>query len=227
MKSRTSLAGMVALAAVAAAMGACSKLRPLAPELLEIRCPVNRAEHGRAMFGNAEVTFVCIPKSIADAPALLRCDLDSSPMICEDAGSLTFTRGPDGKLYWGQGPKEFREDPSSAWGGSRLVVNFHAWPPRTRTFDEVENEWRFLMPEVKRLLPAGFTLEKGAVCDRNATVLGSGGCNLEAKSASLHWNISVYVLAERGTPVSREEYRGEYEFWLGRLAAMVADPRNK
>jgi hypothetical protein len=219
------LPAIVALLAFVAVMGGCQRQRPIAPELLEIRCQLNKAEHARAMFGKAEITFVCIPKSLADSPGLLRCDLESRPMICEDAGSLSFTRGPDGKLYAGYGPKAFREDPSTAYGGSRLVVNFHAWPPRRATFDEVETDWRFLLPEAKRLLPAGFTFVKGALCDRNATVLGSGTCNLEARSASLYWHVSVSILAERGTPVSAAEYREEMAFWLGYLDRMVVDPK--
>jgi hypothetical protein len=146
-------------------------------------------------------------------------------MICEDAGNLAFTRGPDGKLYSGYGPKSFREDPSSAYGGSRLVVNFHAWPPRTPTFDEVETDWRFLLPEAKGLLPAGFTFVKGALCDRNSTVLGGGSCNLEARTASLYWHISVSILAEKGTPITAAEYREEYAFWLKYLGEMVVDPK--
>jgi hypothetical protein len=220
-----SVATRIVMVALVVALGGCQRQRPIAPELLEIRCPVNKAEHARAMFGKAEITFVCVPKSLADSPGLLRCDLESRPMICEDAGNLSFTRGPDGKLYSGYGPKGFREDPSTAYGGSRLVVNFHGWPPRTATFDEVETDWRFLLPEAKRLLPAGFTPVKGALCDRRVTVLGGGSCNLEARTPSLYWHITVEILAERGTPISAADYREEYAFWLNYLERMVVDPK--
>ncbi|MDH5265621.1 MAG: hypothetical protein OEX21_12815 [Betaproteobacteria bacterium] len=210
--------------ALAASLGGCGREPPLAPELQAIRCPLNRPAHARATFVNAKITFVCISKELADTPYLLRCDLESRPMICEDEGSLAFTRDAAGDLFAGYGPRGKDGSSPDALGGSRLTVHFRKGPPRTSTFDEVETDWRFLLPEAKVLLPPGFIPVKGALCDRHATVLNSGTCNLEARSASLYWHISVAVLAEKGTPISPDEYLAELKLWLGLLDKMVVDP---
>ena len=55
-------------------------------------------------------------------------------------------------------------------------------------------------------------------------MLNSGTCNLEARSASLYWHISVVVLAEKGVPISPDEYLSELKVWLGLLDKMVVDP---
>lgn len=214
------------LVALAATLAACSKAPPPLPaDLQAIRCPGNKPAHASASFAKGRVTFVCLAKELAEAPHLLRCDLESSPMICEDAGSLVFSSSPDGVVYPTYFPLGKREmDFETMTGGSRLTVNFRDGPPRTATFDEVETDWRFMIPEVSSLLPPGFTLEKGALCDRQATVLNSGTCNLEARSASLYWNIAVSYLAEPGTPVTAEEYRAEMEHWLKLLGQLVTDP---
>jgi hypothetical protein len=178
------------------------------------------------MFGKAQLTFVCIPERLAQTPHMLRCDLDSRPMICEDAGTFVFSRNAEGKVYASSVPTLLRQpDASVSMQGSRLIVNFHSGPPRTATFEEVETDWRFLIEDAKDLLPRGFTFVKGALCDRNATVLGTGSCNLEARSASLYWHISVYIPAEKGTPIAAAEYRDELAFWLKLLDRMVVDPK--
>lgn len=219
------IAGTAALLALVACLGACSRPAPLPPELQAVRCPVNRPEHAAATFVNARVTFVCVSKELADSPYLLKCDLTSRPMICEDDGSILLSRGPDGAIYGGLLPGEHkRPDPEALYGGSRLTLNFRKDPPRTSTFEEEETDWRFLIPRVGTLLPPGFQMVKGTLCDRRATVLGTGTCNLEAKSASLYWHISVAIHAERGTPISEEEYRAELESWLKLLEKMVKDP---
>jgi hypothetical protein len=212
--------------AIAVTLAACGKSPPpLSADLQAIRCPDNRPAHASASFARGRVTFVCLAKEMAEAPHLLRCDLESRPMICEDAGSLVFSRSPDGPVYPTYFPLGKREmDFETMTGGSRLTVNFRDGPPRTETFDEVETDWRFMIPEVSTLLPPGFTLEKGALCDRQATVLASGTCNLEARSASLYWNIAVSYLAEPGTPVTAEEYRAEMAHWLKLLGQLVTDP---
>ncbi len=218
-------APLAALALLAAGLAGCSRPAPLDPELKAVRCPVNRPEHASATFVNARVTFLCLAKELAEAPHLLKCDLESRPMICEDEGSLLLSRSADGVVYGGLLPGERRrEDPQSLHGGSRLTVNFRKNPPRTSTFEEEETDWRFLIPRVGTMLPARFEYVKGTLCDRKATVLGTGTCNLEAKSPSLYWHISVAIHAERGTPITEEEYRTELEFWLRLLDKLVKDP---
>ena len=222
------VAGRVVLLGFVAALGACHREPPLAPELAAIRCPADRPEHASTMFGKAELTFVCVSKRLADTPHMLRCDLESRPMICEDAGTFVFSHGAEGKVYAGPRPTFLRQRDSSAsdlFQGSRLIVNFHSGPPRTSTFEEVETDWRFLLADAAQLLPPGFAFVKGALCDREATVLDSGSCNLEARSASLYWHIAVYIPGEKGTPISAEEYRAELAFWLRYLAMMVVDPK--
>jgi hypothetical protein len=227
MSPGASAIGRIVLLGLVASQGACERRPPLAPELKAFHCPTNRQEHASATFGKARITFVCISKALADSPYLLKCDLESRPMICEDDGSLMFSRSAAGEVYVGSLPAHLRQQDASASevpGGSQLIVNFRKAPPRTSTFDEVETDWRFLLPEGKDLLPRGFTFVKGTLCDRAATVLNSGVCNLEAKSASLYWHIAVSISAERGTAVSAEEYRAEIAFWLGLLEKLVTDP---
>lgn len=214
----------VLLLALAAGLSGCGKSKSqvtLPPELLGVRCPSGKTAHAAGAFAGARVTFLCIGQEIADSPHLLRCDLESRPMICEDEGSFTYSATQEGTIHagmpQGKGAPDFG-------GGSRLTVNFRKGPPRTATFDEAETDWRFVTEDGKRFLPAGFTLVKGTVCDRAATVLGSGVCNLEARSASLYWHIAVHVNRPRGMEISREEYRGELEFWLKHLGRLVTDP---
>ena len=221
--------GGIVLFGLVASLSACTRPppQPLAPELKAIYCPTNRTEHASAMFARARITFVCISKQLAEAPFLLRCDLQSRPMICEDDGSLLFSRSAEGDVYAGLLPEELRRKDASASGlsgSSRLTVNFRKSPPRTSTFEEVETDWRFLLSGGEALLPSGFTFVKGTLCDRKATVLNSGVCNLEAQSASLYWHIAVGIHSDSGMPVSAEEYRGEIAFWLKLLGRLVRDP---
>ncbi len=207
---------------VAAACG--SKPAPLPPELAAVNCPKGHAAHAAATFGKARVTFVCISPELADTPYLLRCDRESRPMICEDAGSLVFSRRASGEVYIGTAQGLARPAAEDLEGGSHLIVNFHAGPPRTETFAEEETDWRFLLKGARDLLPEGFVLVKGALCDRKTTVLNTGICNLEATTPSLYWHVSVAIHAPRGTPVFEEEYREALRFWLGHLGQLVRDP---
>jgi hypothetical protein len=215
------------LLALLASLGACERKPPLAPELKTIQCPTNRPEHASATFGKARITFVCINKELANSPYLLKCDLESLPMICEDVGSLVFSRSATGDVYTGAlPPKVMQQEASESDSprGARLTVNFRNSPLKTSTFEEVGTDRRFLVADIRDLLPRGFTLVKGALCDRNATVLGGGVCNIEARSASLYWTIAVTINAERGTPIPADEYRAEIAFWLQLLDKMVVDP---
>ena len=217
------------LLALTALLGACNRAPPLAPELAAIKCPPDRTQHARAMFGKAELTFVCVSKKQADNPASLRCDPTSRPVVCEDAGSYVFTRDNDGTVYAGFGAL-----PANAGLGSssdiertrsRLSVNFRNAPPKGRTFEEAETQWSFLLPDAKQLLPPQFTFVKGTLCDRASTPINSGACNLEARSASLYWHVAISIPAEKGTPISGDTYREELAFWLTRLGKLVVDPK--
>ena len=225
-----SLAGSLLLAMTT--MTACQRAPfavPLVPELAAIQCPADAAEHASAMFGKAELTFVCIDKKLADTPSLLRCDLDSRPMICEDAGSFILRRDIVGGVHAGPASVALQELAPPGPGptnDSELIVYFENAPPRTHTFDAVETDWRFLLPDGRDGLPHGFTFVKGTLCDRAATVLSTGICNLEAQSASLYWHISVSVRHKEGTPIAAEEYRTELAFWLKYLGRMVVDPKD-
>lgn len=214
------------LALLLLALAACSRApEPLAPELQAVRCPANKTAHASGSFAEGRVMFLCIAKELAEKPHLLRCDLESHPMVCEDAGSLVFSRGKDGVVYTSFYPAGKRLlDPETMAGGSRLTVNFRNGPPRQATFDEEETDWRFLYPEAGRLLPAGFEIVKGAVCDRRTTTLSSGTCNLEARSHSLYWHIAVSYLDEPGVGITPDEYKAEMAFWLPFLGRLVTDP---
>jgi len=217
----------IALLGLVASLCTCSRPAPLAPELKAIICPTNRPAHASATFAKARITFPCISQELADSPHLLRCDLESRPMICEDDGSFMFSRNAKGDVYVGPLPEELRRKDASApdlTGASRLSVNFRKSPPRTETFEEAETEWAFLLPDGQALLPGGFTFVKGTLCSRQATPLNTGTCVLEARSASLYWHIQVAIHADRGTPVSAEEYRDELAFWLKLLGVVVTDP---
>mgnify|MGYP000975492731 CR=1 FL=1 len=109
----------------------------------------------------------------------------------------------------------------------RSDLNALAVPKRQPTFEEVETAWKFLHDDGARSLPPGFTLVKGPLCDRAATVLGTGICNLEAKSASLYWHVAVQVRRAPGTEITHGEYREELAFWLRHLGLLVKDPAPK
>jgi hypothetical protein len=220
--------GRVLLLGFATTLGACHRGPPLTLELAAIRCPADRSEHARVMFGNAELTFVCISKARADNPAMLRCDPTSRPLICEDAGSFLFTRSEDGAAYSGLAPDPAKPSEAPTLETphrSRLLVNFRNEQPGRPTFDAVETPRSFLLVEGKELLPPQFTFVKGTLCDRETSVLNFGTCNLEARSASLYWHVAVSIPGKTGTPISPEQYRDELAFWLKRLGQMVVDPK--
>lgn len=213
-----------ALLCLAAGLAGCGKSKSqvvLPPELLEVRCPAGRTAHAAGAFAGARVTFLCIPAEVAQSPHLLRCDLESRPMVCEDEGAFTYSATQDGTIHAGVPHGAGAPDPE---GGSRLSVIFRKGPPPNATFDEAETNWKFLTNDGKRYLPKGFTLVKGTLCDRTSTALGNGVCNLEARSASLYWHIAVHVTRPKGEQIPREEYRGELEFWLKHLGRLVVDP---
>ena len=181
------------------------------------------------MFGKARLTFVCLSKERAARPEMLRCDPTSRPLVCEDAGSFLFSRGEDGLVYSGVAPRSLQSlaastATSEAPYRSRLLVNFYNAPPSRSTFEAVETSRKFLLADGKDLLPPQFTFVKGTLCDRQATVLNTGICNLEAQSPSLYWHIAVQIPAEKETPISAEQYRDELAFWLKRFDKMVVDP---
>src|SRR5688500_3009663 len=95
---------------VVASLSACNRPPPLAPELKAVKCPANHEQHANATFAKASITFVCINKELASSPALLRCDRQSRPMICEDDGSLLFSRSAKGDVYAGLLPEELRRN---------------------------------------------------------------------------------------------------------------------
>ncbi len=215
------------MALAVAALSAChmagdAPVVPLPPELAAIQCPADHAEHASAMFGNARLTFVCIDKKMAGTPSLLRCDPDSRPQLCEDTGTWIFYRSADGVVH--SGVSADPTAPGGATAPSQLVVNFHPGPPRVPTFNAVESEWYILIPRGQDLLPTGFTFVKGTQCDRLATVLGSGNCNIEATTPSLYWHIQVAVNHKQGTLIDPNEYRTELAFWLKYVGLLVVDP---
>ncbi len=218
-----SLAVLAVLAA--AGIAGCGKSKSavsLSPEFQAVRCLPGRTDSAAGAFAGARVTFLCIPKELADKPHLLRCDLESRPMICDDEGSFVYTRTEAGKVLAGI-PREGADLVRS----TRLTVNFRKGPPRQSTFEETETDWKFLTDEGKRYLPSGFTLVKGTLCDRNASVLDSGICNLEAQSASLYWHVAVEIRRPRGERIEAGEYREALAFWLPFLGKLVVDPAPK
>ena len=209
---------------VGVALAACDKpalKTQLAPELQAVRCPPSQKAYASALFAGARITFLCIDQNLADAPFLLRCDRESQPMICEDAGSIVYSATADNTIWAGIPHGTHAPD---LVNGSQLTAHFRKGPARTSTFDEVETDWQFLTDDGKRFLPKGFSMVKGTLCDRVATVLGTGVCNLEAQSETLYWHISVSALRPKGTPISPEEYRDELEFWLKHLGRLVVEP---
>jgi len=212
----------VALLPTLAGCGKSKSKVTLSPDLLAVQCPPGRPASAAGAFADARVTFLCIPKELADKPHLLRCDLESRPMICDDEGAFVYTRTQAGKVVAGI-PREGADLVRS----SRLTVNFRKGPPRQSTFEEEETDWKFLTDDGKRFLPSGFTQVKGTLCDRNASVLDSGICNLEARSSSLYWHVAVEIRRPRGERIEASEYREALEFWLGFLGKLVVDPAPK
>jgi hypothetical protein len=218
----------------ATTLGGCGKApppaAPLAPELAAIHCPADRNEHARTMIGKAEVTFLCVDRLQASKPSLMRCDRETAPNLCEDTGEILLSHDADGLVYAGPPPnyEKERDNPGPTSGptdDSQLIINFHAGPPTRKTFDPVETQWRFLLPGAQESLPDGFTFVKGTQCDRTATVLNTGTCNLEATTPSLYWHISISLHHKNGTPIYDHEYRSELAFWMKYLGLMVVDPK--
>lgn len=220
--------GLSLLLLFLAMLGGCQRQAPLPAELALIQCPADQSAHARGTFGKAELTFVCISKRLAGAPHLLRCDLESLPMICEDAGTFAFHRDDTGKVFSGSVQARNAKGglaAGEAFKGSGLVVNFRNAPPNSGTFDETETDWHFLLPGGPEFLPAGFVFVKGTRCARESTVLGTGTCNFEARSASLYWHFELSVPRERGTQIAPEEYAAELVFWRRIFAKLVVDPK--
>jgi hypothetical protein len=233
-QKRSSLASTVLVLASTTILGACTRQSPpsvpLPPELAAIHCPADRNEHARTLIGKAEVTFVCVDRTQAVDPSLMRCDRETPPNLCEDAGEILLSHDADGLVYAGPPPNYSAErDNAGPTSGptddSQLIVNFHAGPPRTRTFDPVETPYRFLLPGAQDMLPDGFTFVKGMPCDRVATVLNTGTCNLEATTPSLYWHISISIHHKQGTPIYDREYRTELALWMKYLGLMIVDPK--
>ena len=217
--------GIAAFLALAGVLVACgSKVTPLPPELQAIQCPRGHEMHATATFRKARITFLCINKELAATPYLLHCDRESRPMVCEDEGNLHLSRNGQGQLFVGISQGLARPTADDLQGGSNLSVIFRPDPPRTTTFEEEATDWKFLLDDGKRLLPAGFTFVKGTLCDREATPLNTGVCNIEATSASLYWHIAVAVHRPRGTPIHVDEYHEALAFWLAHLGRLVVDP---
>ena len=219
-----------------ATLGAChstpdAPVVPLPTELAAIHCPSDRNEHARTMIGKAEVTFVCVDKMQAQTPSLMRCDREAAPNVCADSGQIFLSRDADGLVYAGPPPNYSAErsnlgPTSGPTDDSQLIINFHSGLPTRKTFDVEETQWSFLMQGAQDLLPSNFTFVKGTLCDRQATVLNTGVCNLEATTPSLYWHISISIHHKQGTVISDHEYRSELKFWMKYLGLMVADPKN-
>lgn len=221
-RPRAAAAVALVLAVTLAACGKSKTQPPLPRDLLEVVCPPGKTEYAAGAFAQARVTFLCIPRDLAQNPHLLRCDLESRPLVCDDEGSFVYTRTAAGKV-WSGIPRAGADLANS----SRLTVNFRKGPPRQATFEEAETDWRFLHDDGKRLLPPGWRFVKGTLCDRNATPLDSGACNLEAQSASLYWHIAVEIRRPRGERIEAGEYREALAFWLRFLGQLVVDPAPK
>jgi hypothetical protein len=233
---RTTLASTALLLVATAALSGChltsdAPTVPLPPELAAIQCPADRAEHANAMFGKARLIFLCVDKRQAQTPSLLRCDREFPPMVCGDTGDFILSRDADGHVYSGPPPNYAHErdnhgPTTGPTDDSQLIVNFHSGPPSRPTFDPVETQWRFLLPGGQDLLPDGFTFVKGTLCDRTATVLDTGMCNIEATTPSMYWHIAISLHHKNGTPIYDREYRTELTFWMKYLGLMVLDPKN-
>jgi hypothetical protein len=213
---------------------------PLSPELAAIHCPADRNDHVSTMIGKAQVTFVCVNRQQLLAPAvgpgpspatsIMRCDSGTAPGSCPDFAEIMLSHDADGLVYSETvpnyaGERENHGPESGPTDDSQLHIIFHGGPPKTHTFDPVETPYRYLLPGGNELLPDGFTFVKGTLCDRNATVLDSGVCNLEATTPSLYWHISISLHHKQGTPMSVREYRTELAFWMKYLSLMVVDPK--
>src|SRR5580700_8744307 len=94
-------------------LGGCGKAAPpaapLAPELAAIQCPADRAEHANAMFGKAQLTYLCVDKRQAAMPSLLRCDQEFPPHLCGDTGDFVLSRDANGVVYSGPPPNYAQE----------------------------------------------------------------------------------------------------------------------
>jgi len=229
-KSKFTRTAIIALLPLTASLlTGCHRQAPLAPELAAIACPADRAEHASTMFGKAEVTFVCVTPEIAAKPSMLRCDPNSRPVYCEDSGMITLSRLPGGKLVPGA-PSNAREyqpppvtDPETD-AGSLFEASFYDKPPGKANYEVGPRQ--YLRDADKQRMPPGFTLVNGPVCDRVSTALRHASCRLEAKSASLHWYITISIPRPIGNTIDDELYQQEMTLWLDLLGKMVTDPKS-
>lgn len=222
---------------VAIVITSCHREAPLPADLSAIKCgyqPENN-QFARVKFGAAEVTYVCISKALAETPKLLKCDLESRPMVCEERGFFSFSRTATGQVYVGvlqvlenTGilPKKPADDVDVPYE-SELGLSFTDQPFKEGAFNdfaEEETGYQFLFPEAKDYLPRQFQLLKGPLCYKKATVLNNGYCYFNAKTKSLYWRIMIVIRRKEGTEIRPTDYRHEFVFWEKYLAQIVKDP---
>jgi hypothetical protein len=199
---------------------------PLPPELAAVQCDGENRYYGRPKIAGARVTFLCIKKGLADAPALLRCDMTANPPICEDAGMLFLARDRSNKLFATHLEQLAKSTPARDDSGpheSAMIATFNTKPPQEQVKEE-ETNWK--MPLGKVALPNGFTKIAGPTCSKTA-VFDKASCHMDVKSASLYWRITIDARYKTGTHILEEDYRPDVEFWLGFLGKLVEDPAGK
>jgi len=220
-------AGATALALAACLLPSCKRNEspPLPPELAAVQCPADKAEHGVARIDAAQITWLCVEPQLAAHPQMLACDNTAIPPVCDGSGMLLLRRDAQGIVHTDSVVNPAPPPGIGTTDESQLLVYFHKGPPLQATFDPVDTPYRFMMADARDALPAGFTFVKGAQCDRAATVLGTGTCNIEARTPSLYWNITISVRHKQGTPIPASEYRREFDSWMKYLGEMVVDPK--
>ncbi|NOT19410.1 MAG: hypothetical protein HOP24_03925 [Sideroxydans sp.] len=211
---------------------------PLPKELAEIKCVSEEAQsHSRVTYAKAKVFFLCLSGKYLDKPTEETCHIYDGNTICEkEGGRISLTRTIDNVVYAAMYEqlthekiltKEPTSTPDSLYE-SEFFTYFIDQPTKPGShgdFEETETDYKFLMRDAGNYLPLGFTLLKGAICDRRASVSDSGYCTLDAKTNSLYWRIIIKIHKKAGTEITESQYRNELTFWRPYFNKLVDDPR--
>lgn len=211
---------------------------PLPKELAEIKCVSEEAQsHSRVTYAKAKVLYLCLSGKYWDKPTEETCHIYDGNTICnKEGGRISLTRTVDNVVYAAMYEqltdkkiltKEPTSKPDSPYE-SEFFTYFIDQPRKPGShgdFEEIETDYGILLRDVGDYLPPSFTLLKGAVCHRRASVLDNGYCILDAKTNSLYWRIIIKIHKKAGTEITEREYRNEFIFWRPYFNKLVDDPR--
>lgn len=208
----------------------------LPKNLAGVKCvSEERQSHARVAYGKAKVFHLCLSGKYWDIPKEETCHIYNGATVCEkENGIIALTRTIGGVVYAARYQqleqmnilsKEPTSNPTATYE-SEFFTNFSDQAIKAGGHGDFnETEYVFLLRDVKDYLPPDFTLIKGAVCDKRASVLNHGYCFLDAKTNSLYWRIIFTIRKKAGTEITESDYQHEFVFWRPYLTELVKDQR--